>query len=103
METARAVIHFCMEVLHWPLSGILLLGRSIGTGPVMALASWYEVAGIILVAPFLSVQEICREIVGPAAQLLTERFNNKARIVGITSPCLLVHGKRRGRDVGKKT
>ena len=42
-------------------SRILLFGRSIGTGPVLSLASQYKTGGVILVTPFLSVKTLFRE------------------------------------------
>ena len=38
MENAFAAFKFVIDVLHWPLDGIKIFGRSIGTGPALALA-----------------------------------------------------------------
>jgi pimeloyl-ACP methyl ester carboxylesterase len=93
-QNAFLAFRFIREVLCWPLDGILILGRSVGTGPALAIAMQQEVYGVILVSPFLSVQEVCRDVVGPLAYLINDRFPNKDRIAKIRSPLLVVHGKR---------
>jgi len=74
--------------------GILLIGRSIGTGPALRIAAENAVYGVVLVSPFTSVQELCRNHVGPLAYFVQERFPNKERMSRVRSPLLLVHGKR---------
>lgn len=93
-ENAWVAFRFIREVLCWPLDGILILGRSVGTGPALAIAMQQEVYGVILVSPFLSVQEVCRDIIGPLAYLIQDRFPNKDRVPRLRSPLLVVHGKK---------
>lgn len=90
---AFTIFGFIRQVLRWPLDEIIILGRSIGCGPALAIASRYRVYGIVLVCPFLSVCELCREFLGGMADLITERFPNKSRITRVSSPLLIVHGK----------
>lgn len=93
-ENAFVAFRFIREVLCWPLDGILILGRSVGTGPALAIAVEHEVYGVILISPFLSIQEICRDVIGPLAYFITDRFPNKERVQRLRSPLLLVHGKK---------
>lgn len=93
-ENAFVAFRFIREVLCWPLDGILILGRSVGTGPALAIATENEVYGVILISPFLSIQEICRDVIGPLAYFITDRFPNKERVAHLRSPLLLVHGKK---------
>jgi len=93
-ENARVGFRFLREVLRWPLDGIFILGRSIGCGPALAIAVEHDVNGVILVCPFLSVQELGKDLIGPFAQFLTERFPNKDRVPLLRSPLLVVHGKK---------
>jgi len=58
MANAVAAMRFATEDLHWPCDGIKLFGRSLGTGPTVALATQYDIAGVILVSPFTSI--LCR-------------------------------------------
>mmetsp|Transcript_51364 Transcript_51364/g.94942 ORF Transcript_51364/g.94942 Transcript_51364/m.94942 type:complete len:581 (+) Transcript_51364:216-1958(+) len=94
MENVETAFRFIREVLCWPLDGILLLGRSIGTGLALRLAARNEVYGVILVSPFLSVKELCRHVVGPLSYLVQERFPNEEMMPKLRSPLLVVHGKK---------
>jgi hypothetical protein len=91
-ENASIAFRFANEVLRWPVKQIILLGRSVGTGPAIALALENLVGGLVLVSPFLSVREACRERLGPVADLIAERFPNKERMPFIRCPCLVIHG-----------
>lgn len=93
-ENAFGVFRFVREVLKWPLDSILVLGRSIGTGPAISLAVQYQISGVILISPFLSVKEIVRDAVGLLSAFVDERFPNKERVPHIRSPLLVVHGKK---------
>jgi len=92
IEAAKTAIQFVTEVMRWPSDDILFLGRSIGAAVAIEMATQFDVAGLILVSPFLSVQEVCREIMGLAANLITDRFLNKDLIPLIKCPCLFIHG-----------
>jgi len=94
MENALAAVHFATTALRWPLDSIKVFGRSIGTGPAVTIASLFRIAGLILVTPFLSVQELFRDRVGPLAGLVEEWFANKEAAPRITSPTLIIHGQR---------
>mmetsp|Transcript_77929 Transcript_77929/g.252231 ORF Transcript_77929/g.252231 Transcript_77929/m.252231 type:complete len:506 (+) Transcript_77929:177-1694(+) len=93
-ENAFVAFRFLHQVLQWPLDGIIVFGRSIGCGPALAVAAEHAVYGVILVCPFLSVRQLCRDFVGPLADLIDERFPNKDRVALLSSPLLLVHGKK---------
>lgn len=94
MENAFAALRFARESLHWPLDSIKVFGRSIGTGPAIGLASSFTFAGLILVTPFLSVQELFRDRVGPFAGLVEEWFANEDGAAKIASPTMIIHGQR---------
>lgn len=94
MANATAAVRFAMDTLRWPLDGIKLFGRSIGTGPAVAMAAQYEFAGLILVTPFLSIQRIFRAQVGAFANLIADRFDNLELASKIESPTLIIHGQQ---------
>lgn len=94
IENAFLGFRFLRQVMSWPLDGIIVLGRSIGCGPALAIAAEHAVYGVILVCPFLSVRELCRSFVGRLADFIDERFPNKDKVRLLTSPLLLVHGKK---------
>jgi len=94
MLNATAAVRFALDTLNWPCDGIKLFGRSIGTGPAMALASQYAMAGLILVTPFLSIRRIFQAQVGPLAGLIADRFDNSELASKIESPTLIIHGQQ---------
>jgi len=56
----------------------MVIGRSIGSGPAMHLASLYNLGGLVLLSPFLSLCEVVGELYCPfASTILKQRFNNK--------------------------
>mmetsp|Transcript_35670 Transcript_35670/g.90755 ORF Transcript_35670/g.90755 Transcript_35670/m.90755 type:complete len:604 (-) Transcript_35670:56-1867(-) len=93
LENAHLAFKFLREVLHWSLDEILVMGRSIGCGSALSIASKHKVAGLILICPFISVRELFREFVGRVAEVIQERFPNLELMQRVSSPLLLVHGK----------
>eukprot|EP00929_Paragymnodinium_shiwhaense_P084108 TRINITY_DN44953_c0_g1_i2.p1 TRINITY_DN44953_c0_g1~~TRINITY_DN44953_c0_g1_i2.p1 ORF type:complete len:513 (+),score=59.38 TRINITY_DN44953_c0_g1_i2:105-1643(+) len=92
-ECASTAFRFAREVLRWPAENIVIFGRSIGTGPAVAIAAQNKVGGLILVSPFLSIKEVGRESLGYMANLIGERFPNKDLMPLVKAPCLIVHGQ----------
>lgn len=89
---------FLRGVMRWDPKSIFLFGFSIGTGPVVQLASRERVGGITLLAPYTSiramVQEIMPRAVGKVAQfLIANRFVSSRAIRTVECPTLIVHGK----------
>jgi len=93
-ECAFKTFEFIQDVIRWPLDSIKILGRSIGTGPAIHLATKYPVSGLILIAPFLSLREVIREHIGFFSQFVNERFPNQERAPNVKAPTLIVHGQR---------
>jgi hypothetical protein len=94
MANARAAVYFATESLHWPCDSIKLFGRSLGTGPTMALATQYPVSGVILVSPFTSIQDLFRSQVGPFADFVEDRFKNCELAAKVLSATLIIHGQQ---------
>lgn len=77
---ALRVIEYVMKV-GYLLKNITVMGRSIGSGPAVFLASVYRLRALVLISPFLSIGETVKDMYGNLfASLLKERFNNKERI-----------------------
>mmetsp|Transcript_8530 Transcript_8530/g.15238 ORF Transcript_8530/g.15238 Transcript_8530/m.15238 type:complete len:447 (-) Transcript_8530:192-1532(-) len=92
LANASLAMEFVLNAVQWPLDGIKLLGRSLGTGPAIAMAAKYPVAGVILITPFLSIREVFRPRVGKLADLLEDRFQNGDIVHKIRTPTLIIHG-----------
>jgi len=72
---------------------MMMIGRSIGTGLAVHIASLFNVGGLVLLSPFLSLCEVVSDLYGNvASSLLKQRFNNKERAQEVTCPCLIIHG-----------
>eukprot|EP01017_Pseudomicrothorax_dubius_P026463 TRINITY_DN2953_c0_g1_i3.p1 TRINITY_DN2953_c0_g1~~TRINITY_DN2953_c0_g1_i3.p1 ORF type:complete len:390 (+),score=31.41 TRINITY_DN2953_c0_g1_i3:174-1343(+) len=72
---------------------VILLGRSIGSGPATYLASRNPAAALILVSAFTSVRSVAKNLFGSLAQIFVkERFDNLKMMQNVRSPVLLVHG-----------
>lgn len=93
-ENAFVAFRFIYEVLKWPLDSIIIMGRSIGCGPAISVTVRYQVSGLILVSPMLSVRDLCWDVAGPLSYVMEERFPNKERVPLIRSPLLVVHGQK---------
>lgn len=80
--------------IGYSLRNITVMGRSIGSGPAVFLASVYRLRALVLISPFLSIGETVKDMYGNLfAGLLKERFNNKERIEYVECPILIIHGK----------
>lgn len=93
-ENARLAFRFTTEVLQFPAEDIIILGRSVGSGPALHLAAEARTYGVILICPFLSVKEVVRCHLGRVADFIEERFPNKEKIKNISGFLLVVHGKK---------
>jgi len=94
LDNAQVCLRFVLEELERPLDSILVLGRSIGCGPAIALATQHNVGGLVLVSPMLSLKELYSDNLGPLARCLQERFPNKTRMPLVQSPLLVIHGQQ---------
>ncbi|CAE7279560.1 ABHD17B [Symbiodinium necroappetens] len=94
IENAKLAFRFVTEVLRYPSEDIIVLGRSVGSGPALHVAAMAKTYGVILICPFLSVKEVVRCHLGRVADLIEERFPNKEKIRDISGFLLIVHGKK---------
>lgn len=70
-------------------SKIIIVGRSVGTGPSVWLAEKRTAAGLILLSPFTSVFAVRI----PIPILPCDRFPNLKRIAHVRCPLLVIHGE----------
>jgi hypothetical protein len=75
---------------------LVLYGESLGSGVAVELAAEYEIAGLILEAPFTSVAEVAQYHFSyvPARRVVTDRFDSLSRIGRVRAPILVLHGER---------
>lgn len=76
-------------------SDVVLVGRSLGSGVAVELATRHPVAAVALVSAYTSLVDMGRIVAGPLAPLVVrDRFDSLAKIVRVSSPVVLVHGTR---------
>lgn len=74
---------------------LVLVGRSLGTGVAVELASKGHGCGLLLVSPYTSITDVARGIVGPLAPLLVrDSFDSLARIGSVKVPVVAIHGTK---------
>jgi fermentation-respiration switch protein FrsA (DUF1100 family) len=78
-----------------PPSRVVLVGRSLGSGVAVELATRHRVAAIVLVSAYTSIVDMGRTVAGPLAPLFVrDRFDSLSKIGRVSSPVVLVHGTR---------
>lgn len=74
-----------------PASSIIIVGRSVGSGPSVWLASHEKPAGLALISPFRSA--FTAAIPTPFSIFPGDRFPNMSRIRSMHHPLLVIHGE----------
>ncbi len=88
------VDEFLVRTIGYNYRDIILVGRSMGTGPACAIAaSTKQVAALVLLSPYTSLKAATRTYLGGFASLLVrERFDNLTAIKSVRCPTLIIHG-----------
>ena len=75
---------------------IIPAGLSLGTGVAVDLASRKPVAGLALLAPFTSMDELAQRLVpfAPTSLILKHHFRSMDKIATLHTPILIIHGNR---------
>ena len=78
------------------MKDIVLMGRSMGSGPACALAVEYtNISSLILLSPYTSLRMAVKSYLGTIASMLVrERFENLKIIESVRCPTLLIHGQK---------
>ncbi|CAJ1423551.1 unnamed protein product [Effrenium voratum] len=92
-DAAHSALDFILGHLRWPVDSVMVFGRSIGTGPAMAIADTPGLAGLVLVSPFLSIQELIRDRIGSLAGLCEDFFVAKDTAPRVKCPTFILHGQ----------
>jgi alpha-beta hydrolase superfamily lysophospholipase len=87
-EDETAAYNFLMQSMHVPPSRIIVLGRSVGSGPACDLASHRPVGGLILESAFTSAFRVITRV----RVLPFDKFDNLRKIKAVRCPVLVVHG-----------
>ena len=91
---ARAAIDW-LQAQGLEPSDLVLYGESLGTGVAVQIGTEYDVAAIVLEAPFSSVVDVgqARFPFLPVGRLMHDRFDSATKIARIDAPVLILHGE----------
>ena len=106
----RAGLKYLTEKIGVPLDQIVIFGRSIGTAVAVEIARDQPLAGVILVSPMSSGNDVARESgLGWLTSSVGEPFDSRSKIERLKAPLLVFHGdwdkvipKRMGEELFEK-
>jgi len=90
---ARAAFKYLLDLGYLP-KDIILYGESLGTGVAVQLASKFDVAAIVLEAPYSSIVDVAKQSYWfvPVSLILKDKFESAKFAPKITAPTLIIHG-----------
>ena len=94
-EDAECVYDFIMSTFpNIEEKDLILYGRSMGSGPVVHLASNRSPGAVILMSAYTNVKSVVYEKFGFLSALFNEQFDNLELMSKIKSPTMIIHGKK---------
>lgn len=96
LKDSESVLEYVKTGLKIALEDVIILGRSIGSGPSIHLASKYPaIGGLLLISAFSSIKEIVKDKYGKFASFfVNERFNNLSKIEKVRCRVKIIHGEK---------
>eukprot|EP00826_Nyctotherus_ovalis_P056349 TRINITY_DN7589_c0_g2_i1.p1 TRINITY_DN7589_c0_g2~~TRINITY_DN7589_c0_g2_i1.p1 ORF type:complete len:304 (+),score=81.78 TRINITY_DN7589_c0_g2_i1:59-970(+) len=95
LEDAELLLEYLMKVHKKKPGDLVIMGRSIGSGPASYVAGKYGIHSLILLSPFTSIRAMAKKYVGSTLQyLIAERFDNATQLKNSKCPIFLIHGKK---------
>ena len=95
LEDSEIVFDYMTNELKISPKKIILVGRSMGTGPGTHLASVREPAALILISPYTTLKDVIIHKVGKIGNyIFKEKFYSIEKIKNVKCPILFVHGQR---------
>jgi pimeloyl-ACP methyl ester carboxylesterase len=96
-EDARAALGYLLNQRHLRIHNVILMGRSIGTGPATQLALEHpDAGGLILESAFTSVPQAAKAIwylrAFPLSLFIHNRFDNLSKIGSVHVPVFVTVG-----------
>ncbi|CAE7723973.1 unnamed protein product [Symbiodinium pilosum] len=84
-KASQTCLSFVTEVLRIPPSDVIIVGRSLGAAVALQAAAASAVCGLVLIAPFLSLQDALGQFTGKAASklLVNKMFCNREVIKAV--------------------
>ena len=94
LQDIEPVWNFVTKIMNFENEDILVMGRSIGSGPASHFASQNNCGALVLISAFTSLKCVTKYNFGSiASSLVNQRFDNQAKMPFVKCPCLFIHGK----------
>ena len=95
-EDAESALRWLKKNNQVDRKEIVLYGESLGTGVAVELGTRYVFKSIVLEAPFTSIYDIAKKRykIYPTKFLVLDKFENLTKINNISSPLLVISGKK---------
>lgn len=95
LGAALVALRYMVDEIGVAYQQVVLLGRSLGSGPAVHLASRFPVGGLITVNAFVSVRAAVESQAGAtvAALAFREAFENERLISNVSCPSLFIHAR----------
>jgi uncharacterized protein len=95
-DAALAIYDYALTRQDIDTAGIVVMGRSIGTGSAVFLAGHRKVRAVVLISPFESLGAVARSSMWflPVGLLLRHNFKPERYAKNITAPLLAFYGTR---------
>ena len=92
---AEAAWDWLLREKHYAPNDVVIIGRSLGAAIASHLACRHQAAAVVLESTFTSLPDIAAEThrLVPARLMTRFNYNTLARMAGIHSPILIVHGR----------
>lgn len=97
IEDLECVIDYVINTLGFANDHIILMGRSIGSGPAVHVAAHLHLGGLVLISPFTSIKCVVKNLpyLGSIAHaLVKQRFDNLSKIASINCKGVTIHGDK---------
>ncbi len=95
-KDARAAVKYLLNEKSVTGENIILFGESLGTGVALQMATEFDTAMVVLMAPYSSIAETAQYHYPyiPAKYLVLDKFDSIAKLDKITEPIYIFHGNR---------
>ena len=88
------IYKFMQRTLEIDMKDLVIIGRSIGSGPASWLAS-QGTGALILLSPYTSIRKAVRGLIGSILQyIVKDQFKNIEYMSKVTCPTLFIHGRK---------
>lgn len=92
-EDALEIYNFVTNGMGFRPENIILVGRSMGSGPASFLATEKTIKLVILISPYKSIKTVAKDHFPILGFLVKERFQNIKRIQKLKQPLFILHGQ----------